>query len=114
MELQNLLYILLVVELLVVFPVYNKESLFLTTLKKCNLSTQKFKHIENIVVSDRSIYDANQLLNDNSNLYSELLYHGKNQGKSDTVKRILRVRQGESVLILDIDPEYDTIGIVRL
>jgi glycosyltransferase involved in cell wall biosynthesis len=101
-------------ELSVVVPVYNEESLILATLQKLNLSTSQLKNIEIIVVSDGSTDSTNQILSANTNLYSKLICLEKNQGKGGAVKEGLRESRGNFVLIQDADAEYDPNEIPRL
>ena len=92
----------------ILIPLFNEEKTIITILSKINdeiknLSNFKF---EIIIVDDGSLDNSKKLLENNSNLYTELISYNRNKGKGFAIREGLKKISGEIVLIQDSDLEY--------
>ena len=100
-------------KLSILIPVYNEEKTIFTILNKINESKIENFDFEVIVINDGSTDNTLKILQENQNLYDQLLNYEKNQGKGFAVKNGLKVVTGDYVIFQDADLEYDPSDFVK-
>ncbi len=95
----------------VVIPVYNEERTLLEILNKINV-LKKYCNLEIIVVDDGSIDKSKEILQDNTELYSDCIYLGNNFGKGKAVIEGIKKSSFDYILVQDADLEYDPKDII--
>ena len=100
-------------KLSILIPVYNEEKTIFTVLNKINESKIENFDFEVIVINDGSTDNTLKILQENQNLYDQLLNYEKNQGKGFAVKNGLKVVTGDYVIFQDADLEYDPSDFIK-
>lgn len=100
-------------KLSILIPVYNEEKTIFTILNKINESKIENFDFEVIVINDGSTDNTLKILQENQNLYDQLLNYEKNQGKGFAVKNGLKVVTGDYVIFQDADLEYDPSDFIK-
>ena len=100
-------------KLSILIPVYNEEKTIFTILNKINESKIENFDFEVIVINDGSTDNTLKILQENQNLYDQLLNYEKNQGKGFAVKNGLKVVTGDYVIFQDADLEYDPSDYIK-
>ena len=95
----------------IVIPVFNEEKTLLEILNKIN-QLKKYCNIEIIVINDGSSDKSEEILKDNSELYSQLVNFKENFGKGKAVIEGIKQCSSDYILIQDADLEYDPKDIV--
>ncbi len=97
----------------IIIPVYNEEKTILKILEK--LKRLEFSSFEKevVVIDDGSTDNTKKILDENKNLYNQLYYNNKNEGKGSAVKIGLQKCVGEYVVFQDADLEYDPIDLLK-
>ena len=92
----------------IVVPLYNEERTIINILSKIQSEIKKLDefNFEVIVVNDGSNDNSKKLLEENSNLYNNLISFDKNRGKGFAIKEGVKKISGEIILIQDADLEY--------
>ena len=97
----------------IIVPIYNEEK----TIKEVLTSLIKLKEtvqsIEIIVVNDGSTDRSQEILNDNKNLYDNMIVNSTNGGKGNAVKKALEISEGEYITFQDADLEYDPMDFLK-
>ena len=100
-------------KLSILIPVYNEEKTIFTILNKINESKIENFDFEIIVINDGSTDKTLKILQENQNLYDQLLNFEKNQGKGFAVKNGLKVVTGDYIIFQDADLEYDPSDFIK-
>ena len=95
----------------IVIPVFNEEKTLLEILNRIN-QLKKYCNIEIIVINDGSSDKSEEILKDNSELYSQLVNFKENFGKGKAVIEGIKQCSSDYILIQDADLEYDPKDIV--
>ena len=95
----------------IVIPVFNEEETLLEILNRINV-LKKYCDLEIIVVDDGSKDKSKEILQNNSELYSECIYLEKNFGKGKAVIEGIKKCSFNYILIQDADLEYDPKDII--
>ncbi len=91
----------------VIVPAYNEQATILHVLEKVNAQRLDGVTFEIIVADDGSTDETVEILQENGNLYSELIVLSQNSGKGAAVLEALNIASGEYILFQDADLEYD-------
>ena len=95
------------IKLSIIVPAYNEENTIIKILEKVAYAEIEGVNKEVIVIDDCSTDETLNLLEENKNLYDELIKLPKNSGKGEAVKKGLLKASGQYVLFQDADLEYD-------
>lgn len=96
-------------KLSIIIPTYNEEKTILNILKRIHKTKHEYIAYEIIVVDDGSTDNTQNLLKDNSSLYSHLIIADVNGGKGAAIKLGLKKVSGDYIIFQDADLEYDPI-----
>lgn len=101
----------------ILIPVFNEEKTIIKILKKINdlefWKNNTYLQKEIIIIDDKSNDLTNEILKENSNLYSKLLVNEKNYGKGFSIRKGLESSNGDYILIQDADEEYDPNDYIK-
>ena len=95
----------------ILIPSFNEEETILKVLNRISETIESSVNYEVIVINDGSTDNTLNLLEQNKNLYDQLISYEKNYGKGNAVKKGLEVSKGKYVFFQDADLEYDPIDI---
>ena len=95
----------------ILIPPFNEEETILKVLNRISETIESSVNYEVIVINDGSTDNTFNLLEQNKNLYDQLISYEKNYGKGNAVKKGLEVSKGKYVFFQDADLEYDPIDI---
>ena len=102
------------IKLSIIIPAYNEEKTIIKILEKVNKVKIEGVEKEIIVIDDCSTDNTLYLLENNNDLYNELIKSSKNNGKGAAVKKGLLKAKGQYILFQDADLEYDPNDYVKL
>ena len=91
----------------IIIPVYNEEKTIIEVLKKIKKNTSSLFKYEIVVVDDGSTDLSRKLLEDNNDLFDQLLINETNKGKGYSIKKGLVKASGRHIIFQDADLEYD-------
>lgn len=97
------------IKLSILIPAYNEADHILGVLTA--IKKTKLPKYEVIVIDDASTDKTNSLLKKNSKLWTHLIKHSHNQGKSGAIVSGIRKSRGDIIIIQDADGEYDPTDI---
>ena len=95
----------------ILIPSFNEEETILKVLNRISETMDSSVNYEVVVINDGSTDNTLNLLEQNRNLYDQLISYEKNYGKGNAVKKGLEVSKGKYVFFQDADLEYDPIDI---
>lgn len=100
-------------KLSILMPVYNEEERLGEALKQA-LAVDYPCEIELVVVNDGSRDRTAEILNGNGDPRLRPVHHPKNMGKGAAIRTAVDTAEGDYMVILDADLEYDPKDIPRL
>ncbi|SCL22085.1 Glycosyl transferase family 2 [Micromonospora nigra] len=100
-------------KLSILMPVYNEEELIADALKQA-LAVEYPCEIELVVVDDGSRDGTGEILGRADDARLRVVTHQRNAGKGAAIKTAVASAQGEYMVILDADLEYDPQDIPKL
>ena len=92
-------------------PSFNEEKTILNVLNRISKTIDSSINYEVVVINDGSTDNTLKLLEQNKNLYNELITYERNCGKGNAVKKGLEASKGKYIFFQDADLEYDPIDI---
>ena len=98
----------------VIVPAYNEEATVLEVLGRVNEQRIDGVEFAIIVIDDGSTDRTGALLEDNPQLYAELIRLRTNSGKGAAVRAGVERARGDYVLFQDADLEYDPADYAKL
>ena len=100
-------------KLSILMPVYNEEERLPEALKRA-LAVQYPCDVELLVVNDGSADGTRAILDSWSDERLRVVHHERNKGKGAAIKTAVAAADGDYMVILDADLEYDPKDIPRL
>ncbi|GIF71030.1 glycosyltransferase family 2 protein [Asanoa siamensis] len=100
-------------KLSILMPVYNEEERIAEALKQA-LAVEYPCEIELVVVNDGSKDGTGAILDAADDARLRVITHPKNAGKGAAIKTAVDSAEGDYMVILDADLEYDPMDIPRL
>ena len=91
----------------VIVPLFNEEKTILQVLNKLSEVKRNYNELQIIIINDGSTDSSKKILEENKNLYDELISYEKNRGKGYAVKSGIKFSQGKYIIFQDADLEYD-------
>lgn len=95
----------------ILIPSFNEEKTILNVLNRISKTIDPSINYEVIVINDGSTDNTLKLLEQNKNLYNQLITYERNYGKGNAIKKGLEVSKGKYIFFQDADLEYDPIDI---
>jgi glycosyltransferase involved in cell wall biosynthesis len=95
----------------ILIPSFNEEKTILNVLNRISKTIDPSINYEVIVINDGSTDNTLELLEQNKDLYNQLITYERNYGKGNAVKKGLELSKGKYVFFQDADLEYDPIDI---
>jgi len=95
----------------ILIPSFNEEKTILNVLNRISKTMDSSINYEVVIINDGSTDNTLKLLEQNKNLYNQLITYERNYGKGNAVKKGLEVSKGKYILFQDADLEYDPIDI---
>ena len=95
----------------ILIPSFNEEKTILNVLNRISKTIDSSINYEVVVINDGSTDNTLKLLEQNKNLYNELITYERNCGKGNAVKKGLEASKGKYIFFQDADLEYDPIDI---
>ena len=95
----------------ILIPSFNEQKTILNVLNRISKTIDSNINYEVVVINDGSTDNTLKLLEQNKNLYNQLITYERNYGKGNAVKKGLEVSKGKYVFFQDADLEYDPIDI---
>ena len=95
----------------ILIPSFNEGKTILNVLNRISKTIDLSINYEVVVINDGSTDNTLELLEQNKNLYNQLVTYEKNYGKGNAVKKGLEVSKGKYIIFQDADLEYDPIDI---
>ena len=95
----------------ILIPSFNEGKTILNVLNRISKTIDPSINYEVVVINDGSTDNTLELLEQNKNLYNQLVTYEKNYGKGNAVKKGLEVSKGKYIFFQDADLEYDPIDI---
>jgi len=95
----------------ILIPSFNEEKTILNVLNRISETMGSSVNYEVIIINDGSTDNTLNLLEQNKNLYNQLITYEKNCGKGNAIKKGLEVSKGKYIFFQDADLEYDPIEI---
>jgi glycosyltransferase involved in cell wall biosynthesis len=97
----------------IIVPLYNEEKTLLDILNNLYKLKDHQENIQIIVVNDGSTDRSQEILDENKNLYDDVIVNLTNNGKGNAVRKGLEVSRGEYVTFQDADLEYDPMDFLK-
>jgi len=97
----------------IIVPLFNEEKTIHDILLKLSSLKEEENSIQIIVVNDGSTDRSQEILNDNKNLYDNLIVNSTNGGKGNAVRKGLEISEGDYVTFQDADLEYDPMDFLK-
>ena len=97
----------------IIVPLYNEEKTLLDILNNLYKLKDHHENIQIIVVNDGSTDRSQEILDENKNLYDDVIVNSTNNGKGNAVRKGLEVSRGEYVTFQDADLEYDPMDFLK-
>ena len=94
-------------KLSIIIPVYNEENTICNILEKISKSKIENFDFEIIIINDGSTDNSYKIIQDNKNLFHQLINLKKNNGKGFAIRRGLECATGDYIILQDADLEYD-------
>ena len=101
------------IQISIIIPIFNEEQSVIKVLNRIQETAVNKTRFEVIVINDGSTDNTLKLLEDNSDLYNQLITYETNYGKGNAVKKGLEVSNGEYIFFQDADLEYDPIELIK-
>ena len=95
----------------ILIPSFNEEKTILNVLNRISKTMDSSINYEVVIINDGSTDNTLKLLEQNKNLYNQLITYERNYGKGNAVKKGLEVSKGKYIFFQDADLEYDPIEI---
>ena len=95
----------------ILIPSFNEEKTILNILNRISKTIDSSINYEVVIINDGSTDNTLKLLEQNKNLYNQLITYERNYGKGNAVKKGLEVSKGKYIFFQDADLEYDPIDI---
>ena len=95
----------------ILIPSFNEQKTILNVLNRISKTIDSNINYEVVVINDGSTDNTLKLLEQNKNLYNQLITYERNYGKGNAVKKGLEVSKGKYIFFQDADLEYDPIDI---
>ena len=95
----------------ILIPSFNEEKTILNILNRISKTIDSSINYEVVIINDGSTDNTLKLLEQNKNLYNQLITYEKNYGKGNAIKKGLEVSKGKYIFFQDADLEYDPIDI---
>tara|TARA_B100000787_G_C16175455_1_gene288736 strand:+ start:109 stop:810 length:702 start_codon:yes stop_codon:yes gene_type:complete len=95
----------------ILIPSFNEEKTILNVLNRISKTMDSSINYEVVIINDGSTDNTLKLLEQNKNLYNQLITYERNYGKGNAVKKGLEVSKGKYIFFQDADLEYDPIDI---
>jgi glycosyltransferase involved in cell wall biosynthesis len=97
----------------VIVPLYNENQTIIKVLNRLSETKKKDFVYEVIVINDGSTDNSLSLLEQNKDLYDQLITYKKNNGKGHAVLKGLEAAKGKYIIFQDADLEYDPKDILK-
>ncbi len=97
----------------ILIPSFNEEKTILNILNRISKTIDSSINYEVVIINDGSTDNTLKLLEQNKNLYNQLITYEKNYGKGNAIKKGLEISKGKYIFFQDADLEYDPIDINR-
>ena len=95
----------------ILIPSFNEEKTILNILNRISKTIDTSINYEVVIINDGSTDNTLKLLEQNKNLYNQLITYERNYGKGNAVKKGLEASKGKYIFFQDADLEYDPIDI---
>ena len=95
----------------ILIPSFNEQKTILNVLNRISKTMDSSINYEVVIINDGSTDNTLKLLEQNKNLYNQLITYERNYGKGNAVKKGLEVSKGKYIFFQDADLEYDPIDI---
>ena len=95
----------------ILIPSFNEEKTILNILNRVSKTIDSSINYEVVIINDGSTDNTLKLLEQNKNLYNQLITYERNYGKGNAIKKGLEVSKGKYIFFQDADLEYDPIDI---
>jgi|TARA_B110000503_G_scaffold1869_1_gene2522 glycosyltransferase involved in cell wall biosynthesis len=95
----------------ILIPSFNEEKTILNILNRISKTIDSNINYEVVIINDGSTDNTLKLLEQNKNLYNQLITYERNYGKGNAIKKGLEASKGKYIFFQDADLEYDPIDI---
>ena len=95
----------------ILIPSFNEEKTILNILNRISKTIDTSINYEVVIINDGSTDNTLKLLEQNKNLYNQLITYERNYGKGNAIKKGLEASKGKYIFFQDADLEYDPIDI---
>ena len=95
----------------ILIPSFNEEKTILNILNRISKTIDSSINYEVVIINDGSTDNTLKLLEQNKNLYNQLITYERNYGKGNAIKKGLEASKGKYIFFQDADLEYDPIDI---
>ncbi len=98
----------------IIIPVFNEEKTIISVLNSIKKNLENKLKYEIVVINDGSTDGTGKLLEENKNLFNELIINETNQGKGYSVKKGLNKCSGTHITFQDADLEYNPADLLKI
>ena len=95
----------------ILIPSFNEEKTILNILNRISKTIDTSINYEVVIINDGSTDNTLKLLEQNKNLYNQLITYERNYGKGNAIKKGLEASKSKYIFFQDADLEYDPIDI---